>query len=174
MIPKFTLPNDTFTYYKINDPVINKLTAAVVDEYEACYCSKPAYGIEGIMQLINLRSYDPVQPTDQESYNLFPTVLALTNELVSRTGATKVGGISFSRLSPQTSFPRHHDTRPYASGKYTRYHLAVRSAGAVMCWDNDSVLLKPGELILFNYFIPHWVENFTDYERINLMIDLKK
>lgn len=87
---------------------------------------------------------------------------------------SKLGGVLMTRIPSQAYCKPHCDLGWHAE-TYDKYALQIESApGQKFCFDNEDLETRPGDIFWFNNQYMHWVVNPTSYERITLIICMKR
>lgn len=115
--------------------------------------------------------------TDLEAANTLPSeVLSestkLVNDLLNVLKADKLGRVMLVSLKPDGHIDRHFDSGEY-SDFYDRFHIVLSSedGNEFECGD-ELVKMKPGEVWIFNHHLEHEVHNYSDKERIHIIVDV--
>lgn len=99
----------------------------------------------------------------------------IENEML-KTGAKSVeyGRIFFSNHLAKTKIGLHVDEGAYFD-YYDRFHFVIDQVDGsnVFYIRNDPMLLLTGSLYWVNNHVPHWLENESDSDRINLIFDAR-
>jgi hypothetical protein len=70
--------------------------------------------------------------------------------------------------------PPHHD-RGWHADAHDKYALQITSApGQFFCFEGEQLESKPGDLYSFKNENTHWVTNDTPYERVTLIVCVRK
>lgn len=87
--------------------------------------------------------------------------------------AERIGRIIISRMAPGTVITPHEDGGAVAS-YYTRYQIPLQSEpGCVFECDGEKVQMQGGQVWYFNNRLTHSVENYSNTDRISMIVDLK-
>ncbi len=95
-------------------------------------------------------------------------------EIMQHFGGTRLGGVLLTRIPPGATCHKHIDYGWHA-GFYEKFALQVTSApGQTFHVENEELESKPGQVFWFDNSHEHWVTNDTPYERITLIVCLKR
>ncbi len=114
--------------------------------------------------------HDPVY---YQGFYLLTEIKPLLDHVINLTKATEVGGILITRIDP------HKEVAPHIDGGYNALHYdkyAVQlkaSPGQVFYFEDQYLESKPGDLYKFRNDITHGVVNYSDHERMTLLISLR-
>jgi hypothetical protein len=87
---------------------------------------------------------------------------------------TELGGVLITRIPPRALCRPHIDEGWHAE-RYEKFALQIASApGQKFCFDGCSLETRPGDLFWFDNSVTHWVENETDYERITMIVCVRR
>ena len=101
----------------------------------------------------------------------FPRALAFCRETAAREGAA-LGRATLVALLPGSEVYPHVDAGEYYRVR-DRYHLVLRSpAGSVLTAGDEAVVMREGELWVFNNKVRHAASNGADVPRVHLIFDL--
>ena len=69
----------------------------------------------------------------------------------------------------------HTDTGGWHADYYEKFAIQIASApGQKFCFENVEFESKPGDVYWFNNSFKHWVPNPTPYERITMIVCVKR
>jgi hypothetical protein len=89
-------------------------------------------------------------------------------------GGSILGGVLITRIPPGASCKRHED-RGWHADAHDKYALQITSApGQFFCFDGEALESRPGDLYEFKNEHAHWVTNDTPYERVTLIVCVRK
>ena len=101
-------------------------------------------------------------------------VKPVVSKIYDRFGGKKLGGVLMTRIPPGASVKPHQDHGWHAR-EYEKIALQVESApGQRFCFEDDELETKPGDIFWFDNQYTHWVVNPTPYERVTLIICMKR
>lgn len=102
-------------------------------------------------------------------------VKPLIYELFANVQGDSLGGVLITRIPAGASCKPHTDPGWHAIHYRDKYAIQITSApGQRFCFESESLETKPGDVFLFNNQCLHWVENPTNYERITLIVCVRK
>jgi quercetin dioxygenase-like cupin family protein len=86
----------------------------------------------------------------------------------------ELGGVLITKIPAGKKVKPHNDPGWHAR-RYEKYAVQITSApGQKFCFDNEELETKPGDLFWFDNQHSHWVINPTEYERITMIICIRK
>lgn len=98
----------------------------------------------------------------------------LIYDLMRQVEGDKLGGVLITRIPPGAMCRPHADLGWHAL-HYEKYAIQLTSApGQRFCFEGESLETKPGDVFWFNNQHTHWVENPTPYERVTLIVCIRK
>ena len=101
----------------------------------------------------------------------FPRTLACCERIADGLGA-ELGRATLVALLPESKVYSHVDTGAYYRIR-DRYHLVLRSrGGSPLTAGDDTVVMREGELWVFNNKVRHWANNPSSEPRIHLIFDV--
>jgi predicted acetyltransferase len=122
--------------------------------------------VEAAMNDLEAVDYPAAEKLWQGAWPVFENVLRYI-------GDVSIGRVMIVSLKPGGRIPIHINEGSYAD-RYDRLHVPLQSdEGNRFSVDGDDVYMHPGELWWFNHKRPHWVENYSERERIHLIIDVE-
>lgn len=87
---------------------------------------------------------------------------------------TELGGILITRIPPGAKCKPHVDNGWHAR-RYEKLAVQITSApGQKFCFEGQELETKPGDLFWFDNQYTHWVTNDTPYERVTMIICIRK
>lgn len=102
-------------------------------------------------------------------------VKPLIYELFSMVQGDALGGVLITRIPPGATCRPHKDPGWHALHYQNKYGVQIASApGQRFCFDGESLETKPGDVFWFKNQNLHWVENPTNYERITMIVCVRK
>lgn len=106
--------------------------------------------------------------------SLLSSVKELTRTVMASLRGEQLGRVILTRLPAGKVIPQHADIVGQYSKFFTRFHVPLQSDDAVIfeCGD-EQIHMAPGNLYWFNHGLPHRITNFSDSDRINLIIDMR-
>ena len=95
-------------------------------------------------------------------------------KIYERFGGTKLGGVLMTRIPPGATCKPHRDDGWHAR-EYEKIALQIESApGQKFCFDDAELETRPGDVFWFDNSYTHWVINPTRYERVTLIVCMKR
>jgi hypothetical protein len=107
--------------------------------------------------------------------NIFKKTVEWFEQTLLNTGADKVefGRIFISKLAANSVIDPHVDSGKYFS-YYDRFHFTVTAAKKnVFLIRNEECILNNDSLYWVNNHVSHWLENRSDEDRINFIVDAR-
>lgn len=136
----------------------------------------PHHGLDDIWVRYGAPDQDPTKPHDAV-WHAPAEVLAikpLCLDIMRLVGGSVLGGVLITRIPPGATCKPHQDLGWHADA-HDKFALQVTSApGQFFCFDNESLESKPGDLFSFLNENTHWVTNETKYERITMIVCVRK
>lgn len=139
--------------------------------------ASPHYGLDDIWA----RFGDPERAQDGASHDSFwyPSadllgIKPLCLDLMRVVEGVELGGVLITRIPPGRACKPHTDPGWHAR-RYDKFAVQIASApGQRFCFDGESLETKPGDVFWFDNQYTHWVENPTPYERITMIVCIRK
>ena len=101
----------------------------------------------------------------------FPRTLAFCQSIADEWGAT-LGRATLVALLPKSRVFPHIDTGAYYQIR-DRLHLVLKSLeGSPLAAEEERVVMREGELWVFNNKVRHWADNPSEQPRVHLIFDL--
>lgn len=95
-------------------------------------------------------------------------------DLMRQVGGVELGGVLITRIPPGKTCKPHTDPGWHAR-RYDKYAIQIASApGQEFHFEDVSLETKPGDLYWFDNQYLHWVTNPTNYERITMIVCIRK
>lgn len=95
-------------------------------------------------------------------------------DLMHQVGGVELGGVLITRIPSGATCKPHTDPGWHAR-RYEKYAVQISSApGQKFCFEDVELESKPGDLYWFDNEYLHWVENPTGYERITMIVCIRK
>lgn len=103
-----------------------------------------------------------------------PAAKELAENLGQKLGATALGGILITRLSPGCQVYPHID-RGWHAETYEKAAIQLKGcADQAFCFQDGELSAEDGESYWFHNTVPHWVRNDSDRERITLIVTFRR
>ena len=137
----------------------------------------PHYGLDDIW----VRYGDAERARDGQPHDSFwypaadtlgvkPTCYAL----MAHVQGDELGGVLITRI-PAGKECRPHCDPGWHARRYQKYAVQITSApGQKFCFHGEELESKPGDVYWFDNQYEHWVENPTQYERITMIVCIRK
>jgi len=112
---------------------------------------------------------------ERANTGVFKKMILCFEQMLLTTGATKVelGRIFISKLSAKSIIDSHVDSGKYFS-YYDRFHFTVTAATEnIFMIRDEECILESDSLYWVNNHVPHWLENRSNQDRINVIIDAR-
>lgn len=110
------------------------------------------------------------------TYDIFQELCRWLESAFLKSGATNVefGRIFFSKHMKNTKIGLHTDEGAYFD-YYDRFHFVIEQTDNMNIFHirDESIELLTGKLYWVNNHVPHWLENLSDTDRINLIVDAR-
>lgn len=138
--------------------------------------NSPHYGLDDIWARFGAPDVDHSQPHDAIWYPSAEIlgIKQLCYDVMHAVQGTELGGVLITRIPAGKECKPHIDPGWHAR-RYEKYAVQVTSApGQEFCFEDGSLESKPGDLFWFDNQFTHWVTNPTNYERITIIICIRK
>jgi len=137
----------------------------------------PHHGLDDIWA----RFGDPDRAKDGKEHDSFwyPCADALgikqiCYDVMHSVHGDELGGVLITRIPAGAACKPHTDPGWHAR-RYQKYAVQITSApGQKFCFEGEELETKPGDLFWFDNQYLHWVDNPTMYERITMIICIRK
>jgi hypothetical protein len=94
--------------------------------------------------------------------------------IMARYEGVELGGVLITRIPAGRNCRPHNDPGWHAR-YYEKFAVQITSApGQEFCFDGASLETKPGDLFWFDNQYTHWVNNPTPYERITMIVCIRR
>lgn len=101
-------------------------------------------------------------------------VKPLIFDLMSKVHGERLGGVLITKI-PAGAMCKPHKDGGWHAGYYEKFGIQIASApGQAFCFDGERLETKPGDVFWFDNSHTHWVENQTPFDRITLIVTLKR
>lgn len=139
--------------------------------------SSPHHGLDDIWA----RYGDPKRAIDGEPHDAYwyPSadiigVKEICYDLMRLVQGDELGGVLITRIPAGKECKPHTDPGWHAR-RYQKYAIQITSApGQSFNFEDESLETKPGDVYWFDNQYTHWVTNPTDYERITMIVCIRK
>lgn len=137
----------------------------------------PHYGLDDIWA----RFGDPTRAKDGEAHDSYwyPSadvlgVKQMCHDLMHMVQGVELGGVLITRIPPGAACKPHNDPGWHAR-RYDKFAVQIASApGQRFHFEDGSLESKPGDIYWFDNQFTHWVTNETPYERITMIVCIRK
>jgi hypothetical protein len=116
-----------------------------------------------------------VSQSNIASFPIFKKSIAWVESVLKTTGAETVefGRIFVSKLAANSNVDLHTDSGKYFS-YYDRFHFTITAAEEnTFSIREENCILEMDSLYWVNNHVPHWLENRSNKDRINFIIDAR-
>lgn len=101
-------------------------------------------------------------------------VRQVCHDLMRFVEGVELGGVLITRIPPGRSVKPHTDPGWHAR-RYEKFGVQIASApGQAFCFDGEQLETRPGDVFWFDNAHTHWVTNDTPYERITMIVCIRK
>lgn len=126
-----------------------------------------------------LAAFNDLESVDYPALMALPEARSLFAQAVESARATHLARAIIVSLKPGGRITPHADEGAYAD-HYERFHLVLQSDHGNLFHvaepDNPHIYttaeMQPGQLWWFNHKRTHWVENYSNRERVHLIMDM--
>lgn len=95
-------------------------------------------------------------------------------DLMRHFEGVELGGVLITRIKPGKEVKPHTDPGWHAR-RYEKYAVQITSApGQKFCFEGEELETRPGDIYWFDNAHTHWVVNPTEYERITMIVCIRK
>lgn len=106
------------------------------------------------------------------AWHKLPETHKIIFDLMSYLHAVRLGRVLITKLAPGKKVHPHEDAGGHAA-YYTRHHLILQNGpGSIFHCEDESVTMNPGEIWWFNNSKVHSVENYSNADRLTMIVDL--
>lgn len=117
---------------------------------------------------------DEIQCEWQPCSSLLSSARDLALKVMSVVRGEQLGRVVLTRLAPGKVIFPHADIVGNYSKFYTRFHVPIKSSeGVIFICASERISMLSGELYWFDHASTHSVENRSQDDRINLIIDVR-
>lgn len=138
----------------------------------------PASPHHGLSDIYIRYGVNPLDRVEHESVwypaaDVLP-VKDLIFELMAHFKGERLGGVLITKIPAGQECKPHVDGGWHA-GYYEKFGIQIASApGQFFCFEGEALETKPGDVFWFDNAHTHWVTNPTPYDRITLIVTLKR
>jgi hypothetical protein len=130
-------------------------------------------------KLGNTLEYNQVMEVEDsvlvERYPIFLHTIQRIEKIFLDAGVSQIewGRIFFSKFLANSEIDEHTDEGEYFS-YYDRFHFVIDTPdNCVFHLRNQDKYFQQGELCWVNNHVPHWLKNYGNSDRINLIVDAR-
>lgn len=139
--------------------------------------TSPHHGLDDIWA----RFGDPARAQDGAAHDSFwyPSadllgIKPLCFDLMRSVNGVELGGVLITRIPPGAQCKPHTDPGWHAR-RYEKFAVQIASApGQRFCFEGESLETKPGDVFRFDNQHKHWVTNETLYERVTMIVCIRR
>jgi hypothetical protein len=139
--------------------------------------SSPHYELDDIWTRFGESEYaENGQPHDSKWYESADIlgIKPFVYDLFRYVEGVELGGVLITRIPPGKECKPHVDPGWHAR-RYEKFGVQITSApGQKFCFDNAELETKPGDVFWFDNQFNHWVTNPTEYERITMIVCIRR
>lgn len=154
-----------------NEYLWNAFTARTQDP------SSPHYGLDDIWA----RFGEPKDAETGEAHEAkwYPSadvlgIKPLCSAIYERYNGIELGGVLITRIKAGKECLPHQDQGWHAR-HYEKFAVQITSApNQLFCFEDEALETQPGDLFRFDNAFMHWVTNPTPYDRITLIICMRR
>jgi len=136
----------------------------------------PHHGLDDMWLRYGAPDQDPLKPHESvwhesaEILGLKPICL----DIMHMVGGSVMGGVLITRIPPGAVCKPHCD-RGWHADVHNKFALQITSApGQRFHFEGESLETRPGDLYSFQNEHLHWVTNDTPYERVTMIVCVRK
>jgi len=98
----------------------------------------------------------------------------MCHDLMRAVEGVELGGVLITRIPAGREVKPHTDPGWHAR-RYEKYGVQIASApGQRFCFEGEDLETRPGDVFWFDNAYTHWVTNPTNYERITMIVCIRK
>lgn len=95
-------------------------------------------------------------------------------DLMRLVKGDELGGVLITRI-PAGAMCKPHTDPGWHARRYEKYGVQITSApGQKFCFEGEELESKPGDVFWFDNQYKHWVTNETNYERVTMIVCIRK
>lgn len=137
----------------------------------------PHFGLDDIWA----RFGDPARASDGSPHDSFwypaADVIGIKDfclDLMRAVDGVELGGVLITRIPPGKECKPHTDPGWHAR-RYQKFGVQITSApGQKFCFEGEELETRPGDVFWFDNQFSHWVTNPTPYERVTMIVCIRK
>lgn len=98
----------------------------------------------------------------------------LVRDVMHFVGGERLGGVLITRIPAGMTCKPHTDPGWHARF-YSKFAVQITSApGQMFCFEGEQLESQPGDLYFFDNQFLHWVVNPTPYERVTMIVCIRR
>lgn len=154
-----------------NPHLWNENTARTQDE------RSPHHGLDDIWARFG--TPDNAETGEAHSAHWYPSadvldIKYLVQSVYDAVGGKELGGVLITRI-PAGATCKPHEDHGWHARYYEKFAVQIDSApGQKFCFEGVELESQPGDLFWFDNQYLHWVDNPTAYDRITMIICIKR
>lgn len=149
----------------------NKHTARTKDK------SSPHYGLDDIWPRFGEPEYAENNQAHDAKWYPSADILGIKPfvfDLFRAVEGVELGGVLITRIPAGKACKPHKDTGWHAR-RYEKFAIQIASApNQKFCFDDIELETKPGDVFWFDNQYTHWVNNPTPYDRITMVVCIRR
>ena len=103
-----------------------------------------------------------------------PAVRRVCFDIMAMVDGERLGGVLITRLQPGCEIKPHIDSGWHAS-YYNKYYVPIKNEiGSVFGFESGDINAVAGEVWEFDNSVRHWVNNYSESERVAMIVCIKK
>lgn len=161
---------DIYWALQSNPHLWNQYTSRTENE------DSPHYGLDDIWARFVPCDIDPSTPHYSVWYPSADIlgVKQMCLNIMHMVGGVELGGVLITRIPAGKEVKPHIDPGWHARS-YDKYAVQIISApGQAFSFEDGQLESKPGDIFWFDNQYTHWVSNPTNYERITMIVCIRK
>lgn len=117
--------------------------------------------------------FDEHESVEYPAYYAFPEAQALIFGLMTKVRGERLGRCLITKLAPGGTIAAHVDGGAHAE-YYDRFHIVLQGKrGSLFRAGDEVVEMRTGEIWWFDNAAEHEVSNFSDDDRVHLIVDIR-
>lgn len=138
--------------------------------------NSPHYGVDDIWVRYGKLPINALENHESVWYSAadeLPAVRRMAMQIMALVEGERLGGVLITRIPPGGRVLPHVDTGWHA-GYYSKFAVQIESdSQQVFGYEDGEHVTEPGDVYWFNNSETHWVSNYSDVDRITLIICIK-
>ena len=117
--------------------------------------------------------FDEHESIEYPAFHALPAAQKLIFELMARVRGERLGRCLITKLPPGGTIAAHVDGGAHAE-YYDRFHIVLQGKpGNLFRAGDEAVEMRTGEIYWFDNQAEHEVSNFSDDDRVHLIVDIR-